>query len=114
VRNIRVGQCREAVLRINLNYEPKEVCQRGNNPIVRNVNLENVTCQKSQYGIILNGLDDVCNIYNINLKDCEFNGVKPNKRYGGGVIGKEGKYRDVRLNNVKINGELVESPSDVN
>lgn len=114
VRNVKVGQCREAVLRINLNYEPKEVCQRGNNPIVRNVNLENVTCQKSQYGIILNGLDDVCNIYNINLKDCEFNGVKPNKRYGGGVIGKEGKYRDIRLNNVKINGELVESPSDVN
>ncbi|MBQ7238243.1 MAG: glycoside hydrolase family 28 protein [Bacteroidales bacterium] len=112
VRNVKVGVCSETILRINLNYEPNEQCHRGNNPIVRNVNLENVTCQKSQFGVILNGLEDDCNIYNINLKNCIFNGVKPSKRYGGGVIGQEGKFKDIRFDNVKINGEIVASPED--
>ena len=29
VRNVTVGQCREAVLRINLQYENREKCNRG-------------------------------------------------------------------------------------
>jgi unsaturated rhamnogalacturonyl hydrolase len=32
VRNIRVGQCGEAVLKINLDYESNEDCYRGFNP----------------------------------------------------------------------------------
>ena len=75
MRNIEVGQCREAVLRINLVYEPKEIAERGHIPTVRNVYMENVTCQKSKYGVLLNGLDDYDNIYNINIKNCSFNGV---------------------------------------
>ncbi|MDE6510523.1 MAG: glycoside hydrolase family 28 protein, partial [Muribaculaceae bacterium] len=44
VRNVEVGQCKEAVLKINLAYEPKEVCKRAYPPTVRNIYLENVTC----------------------------------------------------------------------
>ena len=113
VRNITVGRCKEAVLRINLNYEPKEQAERGHNPIVRNVNLENVTCQESQFGVVLNGLDDDCNIYDINLRNCTFDGVKPTKKFGGEVIGREGKYRNIRFDNLRINGELISSPADV-
>lgn len=112
VRNVKVGRCKEAVLRINLNYEPKEQCQRGNNPIVRNVNLENVTCQESQFGVVLNGLEDACNIYDITLRNCEFNGVRPTKKFGGEVIGREGLYRNIRFENLKINGKEVSSPAD--
>lgn len=112
VRNIMVGECKETVLRINLNYEPKEPCQRGNNPIVRNVNLENVTCQKSQYGVLLIGLEDSCNIYDVTLRNCTFDNVTPGKRYGKEVVGREGRYRDVRFENVKINGEVTASPQD--
>lgn len=112
VRNIRVGQCSETVLRINLNYEAHEDCIRGNNPVVRNVNLENVICKKSQFGVILNGLEDECNIYNINLKDCVFDGVKPTKRYGGGIIGQEGRFKEIHFDNVRINGEVIQSPED--
>ena len=112
VRNIRVGVCKETVLRINLNYEPGEQCVRGNNPVVRNVNLENVTCQKSQFGVILNGLEDACNIYDVHLKDCTFNGVTPSKRYGGTVIGQTGKFRNIHFDNVTINGEKAEAPAD--
>lgn len=112
VRNVTVGRCKEAVLRINLKYEPKEQCQRGNNPIVRNVHLENVTCQESQFAVILNGLDDACNIYDINLVNCTFNGVKPTKKFGGEVIGKEGLYRNIRFENLSVNGENVASLED--
>ncbi|MCH5347520.1 MAG: glycoside hydrolase family 28 protein, partial [Muribaculaceae bacterium] len=45
-RNIEVGQCDEAVLKINLDYEHNEICCRGYLPTVRNVNLDNVNCNK--------------------------------------------------------------------
>ncbi|WP_018462547.1 glycoside hydrolase family 88 protein [Segatella paludivivens] len=101
MRNVEVGQCREAVLRINLNYEPKEAAKRGFNPTVRNVYMENVTCQKSKYGILLNGLDDADNIYNINVKNCTFNGVQDQD------IMRTGKSHDINIENTFINGSLV-------
>ena len=101
MRNIEVGQCREAVLRINLVYEPKEQAKRGFIPTVRNVYMENVTCQKSRYGILLNGLEDHDNIYNINVKNCTFNGVQDEK------VRKTGKCHDIHFDNLRINGELV-------
>lgn len=75
MRNIRVGECREAVMRINLVYEPNEIAERGHIPTVRNVYMENVTCKKSKYGILLNGLEDEDRIYNINVKNCHFEGL---------------------------------------
>ncbi len=101
MRNIEVGQCREAVLRINLNYEPREIAQRGFIPTVRNVYMENVTCQKSKYGIQLNGLDDYDNIYNINVKNCTFNGVTEQK------VLRTGKSHDIHFDNLIINGDVV-------
>lgn len=101
MRNVKVGQCKEAVLRINLNYDPKETAPRGFNPTVRNVYMENVTCQKSKYGILLNGLEDADNIYNINVKNCQFTGVtdKP--------LHRTGKSHDLHFDNLFINGSLV-------
>ena len=101
MRNIEVGQCREAVLRINLMYEPKEPAERGHIPTVRNVYMENVTCQKSKYGILLNGLEDQDQIYNINVKNCTFNGVQDEK------VRKTGMSHDIHFDNLRINGELV-------
>ncbi|MDE6653130.1 MAG: glycoside hydrolase family 28 protein, partial [Muribaculaceae bacterium] len=75
VRNITVGQCKEAVLKINLDYDHYELCQRGFLPVVRNVNIENITCQKSQYGVDIIGLDESVNIYDINVINCHFDGV---------------------------------------
>ena len=75
VRNIKVGVCREAVLRINLKYESREECERGYIPTVRNVWMNNVTSGGSKYGVLLIGLDDSENIYDINVSNCQFNGV---------------------------------------
>lgn len=100
VRNVEVGQCGESVLKINLVYEPKEVCQRGFNPTVRNVYLDNVNCKKSKYGVMIEALDDECNVYNIEVKDCNFDGVAT----GGNSI--KGNTDDIRLVNLRINGEV--------
>ena len=100
VRNITVGQCGESVLKINLDYEPKEICCRGNYPVVRKVFMENVTCQKSKYGVQIIGLDDDTFVYDIDVRNCKFNGVEK-----GNTI--TGKTRDVRMENLYINGSLV-------
>ena len=98
VRNVEVEECREAVLRINLRYEPGEKARRGFIPTVRNVNLENVHCLKSQYGIRLDGLEEQKNIYDISVKNCVFEGVQD----GNLVSGKVGK---VELDGTTINGQ---------
>ena len=99
-RNIKVGVCKESVLKINLDYEPKEICCRGFVPTVRNINIENITCEKSKYGVQIIALDSVCNVYDINVKDCHFNGVKDGNY-------SKGQTRDVRFDNLFINGSLV-------
>ncbi len=99
IRNIKVGECGESVVRINLNYEPKENCNRAFPPQVRNVSIENITCEKSQYGLYLSGFDDVTNIYDISLKNCHFTGVKTGTNFSEGLIG------NVTLDNVTINGK---------
>lgn len=87
VRNVDVGQCREAVLKINLNYEPGEICQRDFPPRVKNVYLENVRCKQSQYGVYIDTYTDSGNVANIILKDCEWTGVKEGNRLEGLIDG---------------------------
>ena len=101
MRKVEVGQCRETVMRINLDYEPKENCCRGFNPTVRNVYMEDVTCKKSKYGLLLNGLQDADNIYNINVRNCRFDGVQDK-----GLM-RTGKSHDLHLDNVFVNGSLL-------
>lgn len=108
VRNVRVNECNEAVMRINLLYEPGEACNAAFPPTVRNVYLRNVTSQKSKYGIIIDGLEDKTNVYNIHVDDCEFNNVsKGNTRIAGMTA-------DVCSNNLRINGEVVTLQQDDN
>lgn len=98
VRNIQVGVCREAILKINLLYSPDEVCNRGYAPIVRNVYLEKITSNQSDYGIVLVGLSDQENISDIYLTNCQFNDVSQGGNYFAG------KMRNVVLKNVNYSG----------
>lgn len=100
VRNVEVGQCREAVLKINLDYEPREKCDRSFPPTVRNVYLDNVNCKKSKYGVMIVGLKDLCNVYNIWVCNCNFDGVTTNGNNITGLV------RDIHFDNLKINGHL--------
>jgi len=98
VRNVEVGQCREAVLRINLRYEQNEIARRGFIPEVRDVTLENVTCKKSTYGIRLDGLDEETRINDITLRNCHFEGVEKDPILQSGLVG------TVTFENTTING----------
>ena len=106
MRNVTVGQCKEAVVKINLDYEPKEICYRGFEPSVSQVYVENVTCKKSNYGVLIVGRDQVENVTDITVKNCKFDGVikQPVKITG--------KTRDVKFDNLIINGSLVLNKED--
>lgn len=96
MRNIEVGQCAEAVMRINLVYEPNEIAERGHIPTVRNVWMQNVTCNKSKHAVLINGLDDEDKVYNINVKNCTFKGLSADP------IKRTGKSHDINFENIKI------------
>lgn len=104
VRNVEVGQCKESVLKINLVYEPDEACDRSYPPTVRNVWLDNITCRESKYGVMIEGFKEICNIDNINVDNCDFTGVTS----GGNSI--SGLVKNIRFNNLRINGRLCEKP----
>ena len=99
VKDITVGQCGESVLKINLDYEHNEICCRGNYPTVRNVLMENVTCQKSKYGVQIIGLEEGTYVNDIDVRNCRFNGVQQGNYQSG-------KVRNVRFDKLYVNGSL--------
>lgn len=100
VRDVKVGQCQEAVLKIDLRYDPEEPAPRGFVPMVRNINLDHITCKKSDYGVSIDGLNDASRVSSIHLKNCDFTGVKFN---GNDIEGAS----DVTLNNTRINNIII-------
>ena len=103
-RNVTVGQCQEAVLKINTDYEPKEVCCRGFYPQVRHVYMDNVTCQKAKYGVMIVGYEADSLAYTVNniyVSNSKFDGVYDKPVY------QVGQAQDVLFNNLFINGSLV-------
>ena len=100
MKDIKVGVCKESVLKINLDYEHNEVCCRGYYPIVRNVYMENVTSEKSKYGVQIIGLDEDTYVYDVLVKNCKFNGVQAGNFSSG-------KTRNITFENLFLNGSLV-------
>jgi polygalacturonase len=97
MRDVTIGQVAESVLRINFNYGEGDTGEFT--PIVRNVNLENVTSKKSKYALQINAYER-SPATDILLKNCTFDGVeRPNVLVG---------VRSLVLKNVKINGEVVD------
>ena len=74
VRNVQVVQVKEAVVRINLQYDK----DRGSHyPTVRNIQLQNVTSEKSGRPFYFVGLQNA-KIANLLIEDCTFsNSAKP-------------------------------------
>lgn len=72
VRNLRVGQVSDAVVRINLYYADEE---GDYPPTVRNVYVQNVTAEKSNYPFYFRGLEDQY-IENVVIENCTFRDAK--------------------------------------
>ena len=96
VRNITIGQVKESVLLIDFFYQDIE---KGNyKPVVKNINLENVTSKKSKYALFLRGFDNAP-IRDVRLKNCTLDNVE-----GPDVIS---NVKNLVMENVKINGKLA-------
>ena len=96
MRNVRIGQVADAVLQIDFHYE--EGADGNFMPVARNINMQNVTSQKSNYGVFLRGFADAP-IYDVELEDCTFNNVAK-----GNVIE---HVRGMELENVQVNGKKL-------
>jgi len=101
VRNVVVGQVKDAVLSVNCSYHINDEGQGKFPPKVKNLYLSNVTSHKSNYAIWLEGIAGSKCVDSINIQDCVFDGVNQ-KNYLKNV----GK---VTLTNVQINGVVENS-----
>jgi polygalacturonase len=100
-RNLDIGEVRDAIVRITMNYDPKEADAYSYYPTMRNIFVENVTSQRSTYALYFDGLPQ-SEIENVIIKDCNFNGVRSGNRitYTTGL----------RFIHVRMNGEPVNEP----
>lgn len=69
MRNVTVGQVSDAVLRINLFYEEGDAGRFP--PVVRNIEMRNVTSKKSKYALYLRGYKQ-SPLRNIRISRCRF------------------------------------------
>ena len=95
LRNVTIGNVSDAVIRIYFYYGEGDVGPYT--PTVRNIFIENLTSQSSLYALFLEGYAR-SPITRINLKDCQFKGVK-NKNVINHVTGL--KMTDVSINEIK-------------
>ena len=97
MRNVKVGQVKEAIVKLNMHYDPPEALGFHYDPEFENVNVQNVTSEKSRYGLFLDGIE-TSHIKNITIEDCKFNGVEK----GNYIKNVDG----LKLINFYINGKL--------
>jgi len=95
-RNIEVGQVSMAGLSIDFYYEEGETGKFT--PIVRDVEVQNLTIREAKYALYMRGLKHAP-IEQVMVSDCNFEGVEnPN------VIE---DVKNLSFDNVHINGKLV-------
>jgi polygalacturonase len=96
MRNVTVGQVREAIVAVDFNYEEGNAGSFP--PIVRDIEVRNVTSRKSTYGLLLRGYANDP-ITNLRLINCKFDNVeRPD------VLE---HVKDVVFENVSINGMIL-------
>ena len=71
-RDIEIGQVSDAVLQIDLNYE--EGPNGPERPVVRNIDIRDVTCKKAKYALNIQGYPAAI-ISDIRLERCRFDNI---------------------------------------
>ena len=93
MRNITVGEVAEAIVTADFYYEEGD--NGGHTPVLRDVDVRNVTSKKSKYAFLLKGYDR-SPITGIRVADCVFDGVATDDVLQS--------VRDLVLSNVRVNG----------
>lgn len=73
VRNVRVGQVRDSVIKVNFHYEEGDVGDFA--PVVRNIVVRNLVSAKSKYPLYIKGYVHTP-ISGLRLIDCQFEGAE--------------------------------------
>jgi polygalacturonase len=102
VRNITVGEVKDAILSINCSYHISAEGEGRFPPLIKNVYLSNVTSKKSDYAIWLDGIKGQQCVYNITVENCVFSGVEQKNQLKN--IGKV-TFKNVVINGVPMNTE---------
>jgi hypothetical protein len=93
---VTVGQVAEAVIEIDFFYEEG---QGGPfRPVVRNIDIAHVTCDKSKHAIFMRGYPAVP-ISGVKISDCSFKQVAQDTVFQN--------VKSVSLNNVTVNGKKL-------
>src|SRR4029453_10820995 len=96
MRDVTVGQVKEAIVSIDFNYE------EGDNgdfpPVVRDIEVRNVTSAKSKYALYLRGFPRAV-ITDVRLQNCNFQNVAKQDVLEN--------VKDVALRNVTVNGMVI-------
>ena len=95
MRDITVGQVAEAVLTCDYQYDEGDAGPYV--PVLRDVELRNVTSQKSKYAFLLRGYER-SPITDVRVIDCRFDGVAEADVLQG--------VKGMTLTNVRVNGQL--------
>jgi len=95
MRGITVGQVAEAIVAADFYYEEGDT--GAFTPVLRDVDVRNVTSRKSQYAFLLKGFAR-SPITGVHVSDCTFDGVERADVLEG--------VRDVTLTNVRVNGQI--------
>ena len=95
-RNIEIGQISDAILQVDLNYE--EGPKGPEHPVVRNIDIRDVTCKRAKYALNLQGFK-TATVRDIRLERCRFDNVAEKD------VVKE--VEGLVLNDVKVNGKTV-------
>jgi polygalacturonase len=100
MRNITVGEVAEAIVAADFFYEEGDSGRFT--PILRDIEVRNVTSRRSQYAFLLRGYER-SPITDVRVTDCSFDGVqKPDVLEA---------VRGLVLTNVRVNGEVRRSPA---
>src|SRR4029077_8247850 len=94
MRDITVGEGGEAIVAADFSHEGRK--NGAQRPVLRDVDVRNVTSRKSKYAFMLRGFD-TSPVTNIRVTDCTFDGVQSPDVLEG--------VKDLVLKNVKLNGQ---------
>jgi polygalacturonase len=95
VRNCKIGEVKEAILRIDCVYDIKNEGIDTLYPVVRNVFIDSVQCNRSKFALLIEGIEGKNCVYGIHVSNCDFEGVLKENSI---------KYSsDITLENVLIN-----------
>jgi polygalacturonase len=95
MRHVTVGQVAEAIVTADFYYEEGDTGQFT--PVLRDVDVRDVTSRRSKYAFLLRGYDR-SPVTNVRVADCTFDNVES--------VDVLEAVRGLVLTNVRVNGEL--------